>query len=271
MPPLTSVQKAAVRQFVDITGANDKTAQKFLRDHRYRTEAAVDAYLTAGSADNGRVSAIEKVYDDLINTERGDTRETLSTETTIEYLQTLDVSLENAEQFVVMELVKAPAVGEISRQGFVDGWQATGLTSFSASQQKKHVRSLVNSLATDPAYFKRVYRHAFIAGKEAQQKALLVDHAMVFWKLLFSPPGRPWVTPKHDWGALWEDFIKSKWTRSVNKDMWNQVLEFAQKTMADEDLTFYSDQDAWPGVIDEFVVFYYQLYPKEDKDKMVED
>lgn len=28
MPPLTSVQKAAVRQFVDITGANDKTAQK---------------------------------------------------------------------------------------------------------------------------------------------------------------------------------------------------------------------------------------------------
>lgn len=228
-------------------------------------------YLTAGSTDISRVSVIEKVYDELINTDRGDTRDTLSTETTIEYLQTLEVSLENAEQFVVMELVRAPAVGEISRQGFIEGWSATGLTSFTMSQQKKHVRSLIDKLATDAPYFKKVYRHAFIAGKEAQQKALLVDHAMVFWKLLFSPPGRPWVTPKHDWGALWEDFIKAKWTRSVNKDMWNQVLEFAQKTMADEDLTFYSDQDAWPGVIDEFVVFYYELYPKEDKDKMIED
>jgi DCN1-like protein 1/2 len=35
----------------------------------------------------------------------------------------LNVSLENAELFVVMELVQAPSVGEITRRGFVDGWK----------------------------------------------------------------------------------------------------------------------------------------------------
>lgn len=210
----------------------------------------------------------------MLTSARGDSRESLSTETTIEYLESLGVNLENAEMFVVMDLVNAPAVGEITRQGFVDGWAATDLKSFSLSQQKKHIRSLITNFATDAAYFKKVYRHAFIAGKEAQQKALPVENAMIYWKLLFSPPGRPWVSPKHDWAALWEQYIRSEWTRSVNKDMWNQVYEFSVKTMADEELDFYSDQDAWPGVIDEFVIFYRKLYPKpkpNDEDKMVED
>lgn len=231
-------------------------------------------YLTAGSADDGRVSAIGAVYDGLLKSARGDSPENLSTETTIEYLESLDVNLENAEMFVVMELVKAPAVGEITRKGFVEGWAATDLKTFSLTQQKKHIRALVASLPTDAAYFKKVYRHAFIAGKEAQNKALEVDNAMIYWKLLFNPPGRPWVSPKHDWAVLWEQFIKAKWTRSVNRDMWNQVHEFAVKTMADEDLEFYSDQDAWPSVIDDFVAFYYTLHPKpkpEEEDTMVEE
>lgn len=38
----------------------------------------------------------------------------------------LEVSLENAELFVVLELVQAPSVGEITRQGYIDGWKTTG-------------------------------------------------------------------------------------------------------------------------------------------------
>lgn len=177
--------------------------------------------------------------------------------------------------FVVMDLVRAPAVGEITRQGFVDGWAATDLKTFSLSQQKKHVGALVDKFSSDATYFKKVYRHAFIAGKEEQQKSLAVDNALIYWKLLFTSPGRPWATAKHDWLSLWEQFITTEWTRSVNKDMWNQVYEFAAKTMADDELEFYSDQDAWPGVIDDFVVFYRKLYPKpakpKDEDKMDED
>lgn len=36
----------------------------------------------------------------------------------------LGVNLENAEGFLAMYIVQAPAVGQISRQGFVEGWKA---------------------------------------------------------------------------------------------------------------------------------------------------
>lgn len=230
-----------------------------------------NSYLTSGTADTGRIAAIEKVFDDLVTPSRGDTRDALSTETAIEYLESLDINMENAEMFVVMELVQAPAVGEITRQGFVEGWKATDLSTLSSAAQKKLVRERINNLASDRAYFKKVYRHAFIAGKEASQKALLVENAMEYWKILFAAPGKPWKSASRDWGALWQDFLAEKWSRSVNKDMWNMTLEFAYRSMDDETLSFYSDQDAWPGVIDDFVAWYREKHPEESKDKMEVD
>lgn len=38
----------------------------------------------------------------------------------------LNASLENAELFVVMELVQAPTVGVINRKGYVEGWKKAG-------------------------------------------------------------------------------------------------------------------------------------------------
>lgn len=38
----------------------------------------------------------------------------------------LNISLENAELFAVLELVQAPNVGEISRRGYVEGWKSIG-------------------------------------------------------------------------------------------------------------------------------------------------
>lgn len=187
---------------------------------------------------------------------RGDTRDTLSAETTQEYLESLGVNLENAEMFVVMELVQAPSLGEITRQGFVDGWKNTDVTTFSKTAQKTYIRNQIAKLSTDPVYFKKVYRHAFIAGKEANQKSLPLENAIIFWQLLFSPPGRPWKSANRDWSALWEQFLTAKWTRSVNKDMWNMTLEFAYKTMDDEALAFYNEEDSWPAVVDEFVAWY---------------
>lgn len=213
-------------------------------------------YLSSGNPDNARVAVFEKAFDALVTTARGDTRDALSAETTQEYLESLGVNLENAEMFVVMELVQAPSLGEITRQGFVDGWKNTDISTFSKTAQKAYIKSQIAKLSSDPVYFKKVYRHAFIAGKEANQKSLPLENAIVFWQLLFSPPGRAWKSANREWSSLWEQFLTSKWTRSVNKDMWNMTLEFANKTMEDEDLTFYSEEDSWPAVVDEFVAWY---------------
>lgn len=71
--------------------------------------------------------------------------------------------------------------------------------------------------------------------------------------MLFSPPGMQWETERHDWLDLWKTFLGEKWTRSVNKDMWNMTLEFALKSMVDETLSFWNEDGAWPSVIDDFV------------------
>ena len=128
------------------------------------------------------------------------------------------------------------------------------------AKQKAYINKQIKALSTDMALFKRVYRHVFVCAKERGQKALPLDAAIEYWRVLFSPPGMSWVTSSTDWTELWFEFLDEKWTKSVNKDMWNQTLEFLQKAVHDETLSFWNEDGAWPSVIDEFVV-----YAKEKK------
>ena len=113
----------------------------------------------------------------------------------------------------------------------------------------------MGQLSTQPAYFKKVYRNAFIAGKEPDQKSLSLENAIVYWEMLFNPPGSRWASATTDWLDAWKRFLEENWTHSVNKDMWNQTLEFSTKSLADESLSFWSEDSAWPSVIDQFVMW----------------
>lgn len=106
--------------------------------------------------------------------------------------------------------------------------------------------------------FRKVYRYAFIVGKEGEQRALSLELALLYWDTLFKKPGQIWIgsSRKTDWLNEWKSFLQENWKRSVNRDMWNQTLEFAFKSIDDESLGFWSEDGAWPGVIDEFVAWY---------------
>lgn len=119
--------------------------------------------------------------------------------------------------------------------------------------QAAYVRQLVSRLSTDRSLFKKVYKHTFLAGRERDQKALGLETAVVYWEMLFTKPGWEWKSKNHDWLELWKKFLDEKWTRSVNRDMWNMALEFAFKSSQDETLSFWSEDGAWPSVIDDFV------------------
>lgn len=116
-----------------------------------------------------------------------------------------------------------------------------------------YVRKLISSLSEDVALFKKVYKYTFLAGRERDQKALSLENALIYWGMLFTGPGLPWKTSQNNWLDLWKEFLSEKWTRSVNKDMWNMALEFALKSLEDESLSFWNEDGAWPSVIDEFV------------------
>jgi hypothetical protein len=40
------------------------------------------------------------------------------------YFEQLGVDIEGMEALAVMELIQAPTMGEISREGFVEGWSS---------------------------------------------------------------------------------------------------------------------------------------------------
>jgi DCN1-like protein 1/2 len=45
------------------------------------------------------------------------------------YFESLGVNLEDASMLVPMEIIQAPTVGEISKEGFVNGWKAVQYVS----------------------------------------------------------------------------------------------------------------------------------------------
>jgi len=173
------------------------------------------------------------------------------------YLQDLGLNLESAEILVPLEIVQAPALAEMSKEAFIDGWKTVGADTI--PKQKAYVAGQLKQLSTDMALFKKVYRHTFVCSREQGQKALPLENALVYWEMVFNSPGQPWITgtppTTTNWTNLWIEFLRANWTKTVNKDMWNQTFEFFQKTMQDETLSFWSEDGAWPGVIDEFVAF----------------
>lgn len=53
-------------------------------------------------------------------------KDAIGVESTMNYLQQLNVNPESCEIFVVLDIVQAPSFGEIKREGYVNGWKATG-------------------------------------------------------------------------------------------------------------------------------------------------
>ncbi|KAL7809395.1 defective in cullin neddylation protein 1 [Trichoderma aethiopicum] len=253
--PSSAQQKALLAQFVNLTGVTERQATRYLKSTGYKLDEAVDAYFMNTANEGKGPSALDTKLDalfDSLRDEENDEKDQLELESTMNYLgEKLNISLENAELFVVLELLQAPSVGEITREGYINGWKSSGVEA-SHQEHAKHVRNLVSNLSRDPALFKKVYRYAFVAGREKDQKALALDNALIYWSMLFSAPGLVWKG-KHDWLELWKTFLGEKWTRSVNRDMWNMILEFALKSINDESLSFWSEDGAWPSVIDDFV------------------
>lgn len=222
-------------------------------------DAYYDAYPNLerlGGSSNIIKTALNNLYDSLA--QPGETK-SLGLDSTMSYIQKLNFSLENIEILVLFETLQVPTIGEIPRSGFVDGWSRIGNKGVPVptdlNTQSAHIQSLLPKLAYDRGLFRRIYRHTFVIGREENQKALPLDVAKMYWDLLFGSTGYSWKSKSKNWLEIWKQFLDAKWTRTVSKDMWNQTLEFAYKSVEDDTLGFWSEDAAWPGVIDEFVLW----------------
>lgn len=172
------------------------------------------------------------------------------------YLTDLSLSPDNIAVLVLSEIVASPSIGELPRAGFVSGWSAHGATTIAA--QKKVLADQTSQLGSPTArgvggIFRRVYKHTFKLALPPGSKSVPLEMAVEYWRLLLGDAGFSWSGDHAPWLNWWTGFLEERWKKAVNKDLWDQTLLFADKTMQDGTLSWWSEESAWPGVIDEFV------------------
>ncbi|KAI4630482.1 hypothetical protein J4E80_001418 [Alternaria sp. BMP 0032] len=182
-------------------------------------------------------------------------KDIVGVEGTMRYFDDTGVDAEGLDALAALEIVQAPTMGEMSRDGFVKGWLERHCDTI--DKQKSYLKILKSELSGNKDVFTRVYKYTFTIAKTADQRAVPLEMATVYWELLFSSPlsAVQWSNPNTPWLTWWTEFLNTSWKKSVNKDMWNETLKFAQLSLEDETMGFWNEESSWPSVIDDFVEF----------------
>lgn len=163
----------------------------------------------------------------------------------------IGVDLEDIGSLVFFELVQSPSLGLITREGFVEGWTEMGVDA--PAKMRNIILQRRSQLSGDKELFKKVYNHTFSLALQERQKSLPLETASEMWRVLFGQDGLQWKTANTPWLEWWIEYNEEKVKKAVNKDLWKQTLNFAQQSIKDESLSFWSEESSWPSVIDEFV------------------
>lgn len=123
-------------------------------------------------------------------------------------------------------------------------------------KQKQFITANKNTLGIpqNASLLETVYKHTFDlllqSGQRSAEKSTCIDS----WRILLSAPAFDWSSPSFNWLDEWIRFIDGPSSvKGISRDQWNHVLKFAKLTQNDENLSFHSEEQSWPALIDEFV------------------
>lgn len=103
----------------------------------------------------------------------------------------------------------------------------------------------IEKLNASAEMFKQLYRFTFRFGLEPDNRIVLLDMAIILWRLVFT-------VHKPDILDRWLDYLELHTNiRGIPKDTWNMFLNFAETC----DITAYDDTEAWPSLFDDFVEY----------------
>ncbi|KAJ5371257.1 Scaffold-type E3 ligase [Penicillium cataractarum] len=253
MPPYTAAQKQTIAQFVALTDAKDAVAAKFLKGASWHLERAVDAYFSTPLGEPS-LQSVGRLFDEYRDNIK-DSPNGIGIEGAMKFFNDINVPLDEVTCLGIMELCKCPAMGEFTREGFVDGWR--GVLCDTIPKMTTHAATLRTKIPTTPDLYRRIYRYAFPISRMPGQRNLPFDLAAEQWRLFFTADrgGIPWSTASTPWLEWWLEFLEERGKKPVNKDLWEQVEVFMRKTKEDEAFGWWSVDGAWPGALDDFVTF----------------
>lgn len=171
-----------------------------------------------------------------------------------------DLCVDPAE-FKVLVLAwkfQAATMCKFTRREFVDGCKAIQADSIPGICSRF---SVLLEESRGEESFKDLYRFTFQFGLDAEQgqRSLQRSIAVALWRLVFTLDTPPLL--EH-----WLDFLSENpcAVRGISRDTWNMFLNFTQSI--GQDLSNYSEDEAWPSLFDSFVEWETERRRREQSD-----